>query len=210
DAIITTGFLREAADELKKAGLTEANLTGRKYSVTRYHITGDPAGYIDHRDPILFPEIVHGNNASWSLLNGGDGDLHTSLLLRSSYGKGRLYVMAVPENDADLYRIPRAAVDVFKRALTLKKSDTYASGRNFSMFTYDDGSMILYRYVKADVKPEHVTLRTGNKVKALKCITDGRTIPVHEITLHEDFEVFNEYVADVMINPGEFKMYKWE
>ncbi|MCR5356421.1 MAG: hypothetical protein K6E63_03370, partial [Lachnospiraceae bacterium] len=46
DAIITTGFLREAADELKKAGLTEANLTGRKYSVTRYHITGDPAGYI--------------------------------------------------------------------------------------------------------------------------------------------------------------------
>ncbi len=192
DAVITSGFLGAAGDELIKAGLTECALTGRKYGVTRYHVTGDNAGYIEHRDPILFPELEHGNNSSWSLLNGGDGDLHTSLFLRRTYGKGRLYIMAVPDNAADLYRMPRGAVDVLKRALVSKEHDTYASGRNFSMFTYDDGSMILYRYVKADLRPAHVTLHTITKHGELKDVTRNATVPVHEVNFREDFEKCTE------------------
>ncbi|MCR5405692.1 MAG: hypothetical protein K6E88_02800, partial [Lachnospiraceae bacterium] len=165
DAVITTGFLRAAGDGLRAAGLTEAYVSDRKLAVTRYHITGDDAGYINHKKAILFPEIVHGNNASWSLLNGGDGDYHASLFLRSAYGKGRLYIMAVPDNNADIYRIPRVATDVFKRMMS---PETYASGSNFSMFTYDDGSMILYRYVKGDVRPSHVRINTLKKVSILK------------------------------------------
>ncbi len=210
DAIITTGFLKGAGEELIKAGLTEANLTGRRYAVTRYHVTGDEAGYIEDRDPILFPEIVHGNNASWSLLNGGDGDLHASLFLRSAFGKGRLYIMAVPDNDADLYRLPRAVTDVYKRALMCRENDTYATGRDFSMFTYDDGGMILYRYVKNRVKPEHVTLHTNKKVKALRDIVNDREYRVREVTVFEDFEKITEYVADIVLNPGVIAAYKWE
>ena len=211
DAVITTGFLREAGDELRKAGLTESRLSGRRYEVTRYHVTGDDAGYIEHRDPIMFPELVHGNNDSWSLLNGGDGDLHASLFLRSTYGKGRLYIMAVPDNDADLYRLPRAVTDVYKRTLLCEScNDTYASGRNFSMFDYDDGSMILYKYVKGNVRPSHVTLHTTKKAVALKDVLSGEKIPVHEVGFNEDFDKVTEYVADVILAPGVFRMFKWE
>ena len=85
-ALITTGFLKAAGEELRREGLTEASVTDRKLSVTRYQITDDPAGYLDDVQPILFPEIVHGNNASWSLVNGGNGDYHTPLILSSTYG----------------------------------------------------------------------------------------------------------------------------
>ena len=207
DAVITTGFLRAAGDGLRAAGLTEAYVSDRKLSVTRYHITGDDAGYIDHKKAILFPEIVHGNNASWSLLNGGDGDYHASLFLRSAYGKGRLYIMAVPDNNADIYRIPRVATDVFKRMMS---PETYASGSNFSMFTYDDGSMILYRYVKGDVRPSHVRINTLKKVSILKDTETGRCVKVDEVKVREDFEEKTYYSADIILEPGIFHKLKFE
>ena len=210
DAVITTGFLRVKQEELIQSGLTESRLTGKKYAVTRYHITGDEAGYIENKSPVLFPELVHCNNASWSLLNGGDGDLHTSIFLRSAYGKGRLYIMSVPENDADIYKLPTAVTDVYKRTLLCEDIDTYISGRNCSMFAYDDGSMVFYRYVKDDLKPDHVRLHTNKKASILKNVTTGRTYPVHEIRFHEDFEEVTEYVVDAVLIPGVFDLYRWE
>ena len=207
DAVITTGFLSAAGAKLRAAGLTEAYVSNRKLSVTRYHITGDEAGYIDHKKPILFPEIVHGNNASWSLLNGGDGDYHSSLFLRSAYGRGRLYILAVPDNYADIYRMPRVAADVFKRMMC---PDTYASGSNISMFTYDDGSMILYRYVKGDVRPSHVRISTLKKASALIDTETGERMSVDTVTVREDFEEKTYYTVDVMLQPGIFRKLKFE
>ncbi len=209
DAVITTGFLREANDKLWKAGLTEARLTGKKFNVTRYHITGDEAGYIEHREPVLFPEIIHGNNESWSLLNGGDGDLHTSLFLRSTYGRGRIYVLSVPDNDADLYRLPKAVTDVFKRAFISPDNDTYISGRNISMFTYSDGSMIMYKYVKPDINPSHVTVHTSKKVDGLKDVVTGEVFKAREVRFREDFEPVTEYLVDITLAPGIIKKYVW-
>ena len=207
EAVITTGFLREAGDALRAAGLTEARLTGRRYAVTRYHVTGDMAGYHEHRQPILFPEIVHGNNASWSLLNGGDGDLHTSLFLRSTYGKGRMYIMSIPDNDSDLYRMPQAAVDVAKRVLT---GGEYGSGRDYSMFTYEDGSFILYRYVKEDLHADRVTIHTNREVSELVDVASGRRTPATKVVRFEDFRMRTEYVAEVFAVPGTFRQYRWE
>ena len=78
------------------------------------------------------------------------------------------------------------------------------------MFTYDDGSIILYRYVKNDACPMSVRMHTSKKVKALKDVGSGRKIPVHEVVVFEDFERRVEYVADVITRPGVFNMYRWE
>lgn len=207
DAVITSGLLRKLGDEIRDAGLTEATVTDRKLNVTRYHITGDEAGYIDDVTPILFPEITHGNNDSWSLLNGGDGDYHTPLLLLSIYGEGRIYILNIPDNYADIYRIPRAAADVFKRIL---RTETYASGKDFSMFTYDDGSFILYRYVKDNVRPAHVKLYTKEDVSSLKDEVYDEKIPVAPYYVWEEFELKKYMVADIILEPGVISKFKWE
>ena len=207
DAVITTGFLREAGEELRKAGLTEARLTGRTNVVTRYHATGDFTGYYENEKGILFPEIVHGTNMSWSLLNGGDGDYHATLFLRSTYGKGRLYVMAIPENDGDLNRMPIAAIDVLKSVLS---DGEYYSGKNFSAFTYEDGSVILYRYVKEPLRSDRVTIHTDKEVTALVDVASGRKIPAHKVVKFVDFRLKEAYEADVMLSPGTFRKYQWE
>ena len=210
DAVVTTGFFKGAGEELRRRGLTEAHLSGGFVNASRYQVCGDFAGNIRDCAAVAFPEIVHGNNASWSLLNAGEGDEHSSIFLRSTYGKGRLYILAVPEHGSDIYKMPEAAVDVLKRALLCDAHDTYVSGKDISMFTYDDGSIILYRYVKNDACTTRVTMHTSKKVKALKEVGSGREIPVREVMVFEDFERHAEYVADVFTQPGVFNMYRWE
>ncbi|MCR5119477.1 MAG: hypothetical protein K6B44_07655, partial [Lachnospiraceae bacterium] len=207
DAVITSGFLNKAGAALRAAGITEAEVTGRKLSVSRYQVTGDQAGYLDDVKPVLFPEIVHGNNASWSLLNGGDGDYHTPLILRSTYGKGRLITVAIPDNQADIYRIPCACIDALKRLLD---PENYVSGKDFSVFTYDDGSMILYRYVKGDLRPERVRIYTGKNAGALKDMVSGETILPETISLRENWEIKKYLAVDVVLQPGVFRKFKWE
>ena len=207
NAVITTGFFRGAEQKLRAAGLTEARLSGRSIPVTRYQVTGDFAGFIEHRKTLFFPEIVHGNNDSWSLLNGGDGDTHSALVLRRAYGKGRLYIAAIPDGDSGLYEMPKAAVDVIKRVLM---GGEYVSGRNVSAFTYDSGRMMLYRYVKADLRPEKVTLYTERKKAVLVDDLTGMKYPSQEVKRFEDFRPSSGTAAEVLLQPGKFTKVHWE
>ena len=115
--------------------------------------------------------------------------------------------MAVPDNDSDLNQMPKAAVDVIKRILT---SGEYATGRNFSLFTYEDGSMILYRYVKEDLHTDKVLLHTRKEVSSLVDTETGRKIPARKETRFEDFRMQTEYTVEIPAVPGIFKKYKWE
>lgn len=207
DVIITSGFMKKLGDDIRKVGITEAVVTDRKIAVSRYHMTGDWAGYIDDVKPVVFPEIVHGNNESWSILNGGDDDYHTSLILMSTYGKGRLFIVSIPDNQGDLYKVPRPAIDVLKR---ITRTPVYASGKDFSMFTYDDGSIILYRYVKGNNRPAHIKVYTETDAKLLKDLTRDDEYKLEECTVWEDWERHNYKYADVVLYPGEFRKFKFE
>ncbi len=207
DAVITSGFMSALQDELKKEGLTEASVTGRRLSVTRYQMTNDPAGYIDDAKPVMFPEIVHSNNGSWSLINCGDGDYHTPLLLRSNYGKGRIYILSISDNPSDIYRIPVPVIDELKRIIC---PELFASGTDFSMFTYDDGSMILYRYVKGDIRPARVRIYTSGNAEHLTDVITGEKIEAFPCVFAEKWEKKYYKAADVILAPGVFRKFKWE
>ncbi len=205
-AVITSGFLKSAGEKLYEAGITESKISDKKIVATRYHVTDDYAGYIEHQKGIVFPQLEHGNNASWSLVNAGDSDFHTSILLKTSYGDGKLFIFVVPDNSADLYEIPTDVMDVLKSILTNRN---FVSGKIFSTFTYDDGSMILYRYVKSDVRPEKVTLRTGRAVTGLLDCETNKIIPIQIGTRCEDFINYTEYSAVCLLVPGKINKFRW-
>ena len=75
------------------------------------------------------------------------------------------------------------------------------------MFTYDDGSMILYRYVKGDVRPAHVRLNSLKKTAGFKDAVSGQLIEAVPVTVREDFEEKTYYSADVILSPGDFRKY---
>ncbi len=212
-AFVTPGFAQNAPERAWKE-LGSAYLTGRKLSVTRYYKTDDPAGYLENCEPVLFADIQHSNNLSWSLLNGGAGEYHTTLLLRDTYGTGQMYLVNVPENPSDLSRIPEWAMDSVRREMSC--DDVYLTARNVSLFPYDNGTMILYAHVTGQAHPirAQIHLKAGSgKVTQLFAKRGGaeeREIELVPKRHPWDREKILELVGEVLLNPGEFYLFRTE
>ena len=103
-----------------------------------------------------FPDLQFGTNSSWSFINAGSGDYHSFLLLLDTYGKGKLFTLAVPDMLAGFSALPIPVMDLVSRAFAVK--DIYISGRNVSLFLYDNNIFVLYCYADKDSLPETVTI----------------------------------------------------
>ena len=212
-AVVTSGFVREAPEEKWKR-LSSIRLTGRKLSAERFQITDDPAGYYEGKEPVQFDELQFCNNASWSFLNAGTGDSHSSILLMDTFGRGKLFTLAVPDVFADLSRIPVPAMDMVRRVLTSGR--IYISGRNVSIFTYDNGAFVLYCYAGGDSVPEDITVhllenaegRADGQAYELEALKDGRRISLTKrICRHEGWTDL-EMTAQIRVLPGEFAAFR--
>jgi hypothetical protein len=76
------------------------------------------------------------------------------------------------------------------------------------MFTYDDGSMILYRYVKNNVRPAHVKLYTSADAECLEDTVWEETYPLNDYYVWEEWELKKYKVADIILEPGEFRKFR--
>ncbi len=210
---VTTGFMRSAPMEQWKE-LSSAYLTGRTLDVTRYYKTDDPAGYLENTEPIRFADVQQSNNLSWSLLNGGEGEYHTTLFLKDTYGKGRLYLINTPENPSDLSRIPAWAFDSIKAVMNY--DGVYVTAPNVSLFQYDNGVMVLYAHVTGQAHPVHATIHIRDKEAKLIRFNIPRSrekekeLELREQVVASDFQKINERVCDVIVEPGEFYAFRIE
>lgn len=208
---VTPGFMAKAPEDEWRE-ISSAYLTGRKLSVTRYYKTDDPAGYLEDVAPVLFSDIQHSNNLSWSLLNGGAGEYHSTLFLKDTYGKGKMFLINTPDNPSDLSRIPGWAMDAVKQEFNY--GGVYVTAPNVSVFPYDDGSMILYAHVTGHAHPVHATIHIQSDAAKLvqyfaPWMPSGeKEIELTKKTLHYDLKPVTEMTADVILNPGEFYEFK--
>ena len=69
--------------------------------------------------------------------------------------------------------------------------------------------MIMYKYVRPDINPSHVTVHTSKKVKGLKDVVSGEIYEAREVKFHEDFEPVTEHLVDITLAPGIIKKYTW-
>ena len=210
EAFVTTGFMANSPEKEWKE-ISSAYHTGRKLSVTRYYKTDDRAGYLEDVSPVLFADVQHSNNLSWSLLNGGAGEYHSTLFLRDTYGEGRMYLINTPENPSDLSRIPAWAMDTVKAELNY--NGVYVSAPNVSVFHYDNDVMILYAHVTGHAHPVRATIHIqGDEAELTELFapyTQGeKNIELSKRTFRQDMIPVTELTAEVVLNPGEFYEYR--
>ena len=200
-AVVTTGFITAVpAQEWEK--FSSVRLTGRKLMADRYQATNDFSGYYYEDRATAFPDLQFGNNASWSYINAGSGDYHSSLLLLDTYGKGKLFTLAVPDMFADFAALPIPVMDLVRRACAVK--DIYISGRNVSLFLYDNNTFILYCYAGKDSLPQTVTIHMLREAFCIRSLDGKKQIALsHKTCRYEDWSE-NEWVGQTLVNPGEF------
>ena len=78
------------------------------------------------------------------------------------------------------------------------------------MFTYDDGTLILYRYVKDKIRPSRVLVYTEGDYKTLVDVTTGETYVAEPYVVWQEFEIKKYMVADLILEPGVIKAFKWQ
>lgn len=211
DIVATSGFAARAPRELWEE-YSEARISGRCLTADHWWITDDPAGYLDGMEPVRIPEILHANNASWSLCDGGSGDYHTPIFLESCYGKGRLFTLSVPENSADLARLPAEVLDPAKRILN--QGGVFVTGQNISLFAYDDGTYVVYRYAKNPVHEVKAVVHVQHPAKEIVFLTPYRNAggeasePLHEVDAAFALRPVKEWEGLIRLAPGEFAAFR--
>ena len=204
-AVVTTGFIAGLPSQDWQR-LSSIRPTGRKLIADRYQVTDDPAGYYENQPPVVFDELQFGNNASWSYLNAGSGDSHSSILLLDTYGRGKLFTLAVPEPFAAFSSIPVPVMDMARRVLS--SGSLYISGKNVSLFLYDNGILVLYCYASKDSVPETVEIRMLAKPERLERLEDGSPLEWTEVSRHHEGWTDREWAAKTLIAPGDFCAYR--
>ncbi|MDR0909943.1 MAG: hypothetical protein LBM77_09280 [Spirochaetaceae bacterium] len=214
--ICTSGFMIGAlegagSERTGDAGdisdMTGIRYRGRRFEADTFHVTWKGLHhplYAESTRPISFPMLEHRNNASWSLINAGRGDAHSSILLRDTYGKGELLILNVPDLYSQIKELPR---EVLKRIRAeLSCGDIYLDAKpGVSIFTYDNDTFAVYTYTAssgAAAFPDIAKVHIKGKKTALRNIAGAKKIkPLYQTD--------EESIFEIDIIPGEFEFYQY-
>ncbi len=149
NAIVTTGFVRRTYDcgirEMTSVRLTSRHVLGQEYLISHYNT---PAGSMACAgvDDVLFEVLDYKTNATWNDVKVIAGENNFPVLTEDFYGKGCLYILNVPENFSDLFRLPREVWQMINKEFA-KGMDVYvAAGMKCNLFAYDNDVYGVYPY----------------------------------------------------------------
>ncbi len=216
-AIVTNGFMAGALEmypEIKD--MTSIRNRNRRVFAKEYFINTSYNGdrtheFIEQDRAICFAALDHRNNASWSLMNGGDGDFHTSLLLQDTYGEGEMLTMVLPEMYSNIKHMPEAILRRIRYEFATDSKIYLEAPAGISIFTYDDGSFGLYSYACEGSKPVTVYVHMKKQVAAIKSIPEAEEAS-HWSDEKKELKPWRqdelETVFAVPILPGDYKFFK--
>lgn len=183
NVVITSGLLRALSGKGIE-DISEFEITPQRVGVNAFQGRGGRDITSSTMDaPVTYPVIHFVTNQSWGELNGLDTRAPQNaypIILSDQYDRGTLYVLAIPDNVADLYRLP---------APVLASIRSYVMG-NFpvrladapsqvSLFAYDNRSFVVQSFLPAPVK---VSVSIAGGVRALTDLVSGQTLTPRPLT----------------------------
>ena len=132
---------------------------------------GTPLG--DAEKPILIPQVRFFTNDAWPVIRGiADGN-GFPMVLMDDYGKGKLYVLTVPDNFADLYALPEGELDALRSYVMGDFPVRIDAPAKVSLFAYDNGAMVVESFRD---EPVEVTVRVKGDVARLEDLRTGAVL----------------------------------
>jgi hypothetical protein len=173
--VITSGLLKA----LEGKGMED--LVGLRYNPSPVAVTsfigaygpgaGIPLG--EAEKPVLIPQVKFFTNDAWPVIRGlADGN-GFPMLLMDEYGAGKLYVLTVPDNFADLYELPEAELDALRSYVMGDFPVRIDAPAKVSLFAYDNGSLVVESFRD---EPMEVTVRVKSSVARLENLRTGAVV----------------------------------
>jgi hypothetical protein len=173
NVVITTGLLKEMPDQM--AQICELHMPGNQLLPTMYWGAFGAGNGADlgTSDPIIVPEVDYVTNDAWPLLRGTANGRGAPLLLMDRYGKGILYVLTIPDNFNDLYRLPSGVLTALRSYVGADLPDMMDAPSRVSLMEYDNHSFVVQSF-----RDEPVTVKVSVKgsVKEVRNLATGEVV----------------------------------
>jgi hypothetical protein len=170
NVVITSGLL----GKLQSRGierLANLYLTGQDASVKTF-LGGRTR--LEISEPMLIPQIHFITNDTWELASSVAGDNGFAMVTDSQYGKGHLFVITIPNNAADLYRLPAAILDTYRRTASADLAVRLADGPSkVALYEYDNGTFVVESFNDEAVT---VQVAVAASVATLRNLENGATL----------------------------------
>ena len=158
-AIATTGLI-EALGDKGFQDIAEIEVTGHRVLATGFgggrggfggggrRGGGEAAGAAAPTASLnmLLPQMRHFENDTWTSMEFSTADSGYPMLVRAAYGKGTFYALALPDDFADLYRLPQSVLTQIRNLLGRDVFVSLDSPDHVSLFAYDNRTFIVQNF----------------------------------------------------------------
>ncbi|HOB19193.1 MAG TPA: permease [Candidatus Atribacteria bacterium] len=148
--IVTSGFLKAASPMGFQKELANVVHTSRKAMINTYAYSDNGGvtfgGRLEAAKSVVIPQLEFMTNDTWELVAGLGEDNGFPLLLKTIYGKGRLYIMTIPDDYGDLYHYPRKILYEIRRVFCPDSPVKLDAFSKVAMFTYDNNCFALHSF----------------------------------------------------------------
>ncbi|MGH7997552.1 MAG: hypothetical protein ACREFX_14490, partial [Opitutaceae bacterium] len=189
---VTSGFVR-AMQGKGIEDICELGATGTTVPVRRFTFAGGPGARFRQRfgaagpgapdsleapRDILIPEIKYFNiltHDAWGdVLGVSPGGTTYPILLSCDYAKGKFYVLTIPNDPAELYAFPPAALSVIREALgSAEPIRLDEAPAQVALFRYDNNTFIVQNYLST---PATVTVSVAGPAAEIENLLTGRRL----------------------------------
>jgi len=165
--IATTGLI-EALGEKGFQDIVEMQVAGRRVVVTRFGSgrLGGPTPDAGADLNILLPQIRRFENDNRLTINFNTALSGYPMAISSTYGKGTFSVLAIPDDFADLYRLPRSVLNQIRTLLGHDVFVNLDAPDHVSLFAYDNHTFIVQNYQSQPVNTR-VSVVGGKRLRDL-------------------------------------------
>ena len=205
DVLVTSGFIA-ATEDRGIHRITSIRLRGRQVIADRWRVESADSPscvfpYGDH--PIAMPVVEFRNNATWAVVKGEHGEESFAVLLRDSYGKGRMWTLTAPGAFPDFYAFPEAAWNRIRQAFPVAGLWLEGAPR-VSLFPYDNDAFILYPYVME----KNQFTRVRMHVRGAAALENPLARHAARKRIDPLYIQNGEAVFDLPARPGDYTIYR--
>jgi hypothetical protein len=141
--VMTSGLLRalqgRGIEQIVDLEVTDRKLLTRTFSSFRDVFEAD--------HDILLPQVRYATNDSWEEITALSGANGFPLLHHADYGKGRLFVLTIPDNFADLYALPVPALNRIRQVATTGLPVRLEGPSRIALLVYDNGTCVVHSFL---------------------------------------------------------------
>ena len=149
DVIVTSGFVKETLGKGFEH-IVNVGIGGKKAVVNKYAYSCDGGvtfgGCAESAAQIMVPQLSFQTNDTWELIAGLGEDNNFPILLKNLYGKGRVYILTIPEDCGNLYNYPRTILNIIRQIFSPDFSVQLDAFAKLGFFAYDNDCFVLHSF----------------------------------------------------------------